>query len=235
MLEDIIEKIKFWGFIPTLKKSPPLVKRYLKLLFLGFSSVGGEDRFVSGFFPRNYKGFYVDVGTNDPIVLNNTYYFNRKGWSGINIEPDIECFNKIMVRRPKDKNYNVGIGNRNGSLDYYSFYPSLVSTFSKSESKENIKTGYKLIKKIKVPVRRLEEILDESMSFNQKIDFMSIDTEGYDLQVLESMNIKKYKPKFICVEKSKDSISSDIDKFLRENSYSEIYFNKSNSIYSLSD
>ena len=228
---EIIKKIKYWGVIPTIKNVIALVKRYTRLFFWGFSSPGREDEYVSKFFPKDYKGFYVDIGTNDPVILNNTYYFHRRGWKGINIEPNPECFNRILSKRPRDTNLNIGLGKSNGVLDYYLFYPDLVSTFSKCESEENIKSGYRLISIVKIPVRRLENVLDEYLLENQEIDFMSIDTEGYDFLILENMNINKYKPRFICLEDFKDNNFGKINNLLVTSGYRKVFSNTHNSIY----
>ena len=228
---EIIKKIKYWGVFTTIRNIVPLVKRYSRLIFLGFSSPGLEDEYISKFFPKGYKGFYVDIGTNDPVILNNTHYFHRRGWKGINIEPNLKCFNKILSKRPRDISLNIGLGESDSILDYYLFYPDLVSTFSKHEYTENIKNGYTFIGVVKIPVKRLEDVLDEYIPENQEIDFMSMDAEGYDLSILENMNIGKYRPQFVCVEDSKDDASSKIGRFMIDNGYKKVFSNISNSIY----
>ena len=190
-------------------------------------------------FPVDYRGFYVDVGTNDPIRFNNTYKFYKQGWRGINIEPDINAYKKIKKIRSKDININIGIDEAKGEIEYYYFVPNTLNTFSKIEADNYISQGYKLIKTEKILVRRLEDVLNQYLPAGVQIDFMSIDTEGFDINVLNSMNISKFKPKFICIECVKHSISgsvitNSVQEVLEQYGYSKIYTNGINSIYQIS-
>ena len=65
------------------------------------------------------NGFYVDVGANDPCVLSVTKTFYDIGWSGINIEPLKEEYDKLCSDRPRDINLNIGAGAENGSLEFF--------------------------------------------------------------------------------------------------------------------
>lgn len=228
---DLFRKIKVYGLGRVISYVMPELKRYFRLLFLGSYSHLGEDLFLSKQFTKNYKGFYVDVGTNDPKRKNNSYYFYKRGWRGINIEPDPNCFNKIQKYRERDINLNIGVGENNGHLDFYLFFPSILNTFSKKQSEEYVSQGYELLEVKKVEVRKLEDVLDEYLPEGIEIDFMSIDAEGYDLNVLKGLNILRYKPKYICIEASKEDISDGIYDMLRENDYSEVYSSGSNAIF----
>lgn len=55
------------------------------------------------------KGFYVDVGANDPIELSNTKTFSLRGWTGINIESDPDTFHRVANDRAMDTNPNIGV------------------------------------------------------------------------------------------------------------------------------
>lgn len=228
---ELIKKIKTYGLRSSFSYLIPETKRFLRYLIYGSYSHLGEDLFLSKQFPKDYRGFYIDVGANDPKRKNNTYYFYKKGWSGVTIEPDPPCFKKNLIYRPKDINLNIGISDSSGNLDFYLFFPSLLNTFSKNEADIYVSQGYKLEKILKIEVKKLEEVIEERMLENSRIDILSIDTEGYDLKVLKGTNLKKYKPSFICVEFSKDSISNELDKFLKDSCYEFIYSNPSNSIY----
>lgn len=230
-LLELLKKIKTYGLRRSFSYIIPESKRFLRYLLYGSYSHPGEDLFLAKQFPRDYIGFYIDVGSNDPKRKNNTYYFYKKGWSGITIEPDSLCFSKNLIYRPNDINLNIGVSDSSGNLDFYSFFPSLLNTFSKEDADVYVSQGYKLEKILKIKVKKLYEVIKENVPQNLKIDILSIDTEGYDLKVLKGTNLQKIKPSFICVELLKDSISGEIDIFLRENKYKLIYNNSSNSIY----
>ena len=231
---EFFKKLRKYGIRKIFLFLIPEIKRFYRLTFLGSYSHLGEDLFLSKNFPKDYKGFYVDVGANDPISKSNTYYFYKKGWRGINIEPDLACYNKLMKVRTEDINLNIGIGEVGGRVDYYSLFPSSLNTFSKKDADRSVSEGYELLEVSKMDIRRLDEVLDEYLPANTKIDFISIDTEGYDLNVLKSMNIERFKPKFICFECAGNVFLEDIDILLKENNYLKIFSNGSNTIYKYS-
>lgn len=186
-------------------------------------------------FLRIIKVFFIDVGANDPKRLNNTYYFYKRGWRGINIEPDPQCFEKIEKYRSEDINLNIGISDKNENLDFYKFFPSLLNTFSKNEADKYVSQGYELQEIRKIEVKTLEDVLDKHVDREKELDLLCIDTEGYDLNVLKGINLKKYKPKFICVECTHEIEPGGIMEILHLNGYFEVYSNDSNSIFEFKD
>lgn len=187
-----------------------------------------EDILIDTFLKNKNHGFYVDVGANDPIKLNNTYRFYKRGWTGINIEPHKLRFKKLSKVRPNDININIGISKKPGILKYYEMHPDVVSTFSKEEMERLKKDNIQVVNVLPIRVERLSFILDK---YNPKeIDLLSVDTEGFDLDVLESNNWKKYSPKLICVEIDKDKPLA-IKKFMKTKGYEEVFNNKLNSFF----
>lgn len=228
---ELIKKIKVYGIKRVIQYIIPETKRMFRKYFCGSYSHLGEDLFLSRCFPKGYKGFFVDVGANDPKRLNNSYYFYKRGWRGINIEPDPKCFEKIEKQRPEDINLNIGISDKGGNLDCYFFFPSLLNTFSKKEADQYISEGYELQEIKKIEVKKLEDVLDKYLPEKVRIDILCIDTEGYDLNVLKGMDIEKFKPKFICVECTHEKEPGGILYMLQACGYSEVFFNGSNSIF----
>ena len=129
-------------------------------------------------------------------------------------------FNKI---RPKDINIEKGIGIKNDQLTFYQFNESALNTFCKEEAFSKNKYGYKIIKSNLVQIDTLENILDKYMPENTQIDFLNIDAEGKDEEVLISNNWEKYKPNFILIEilreEDIDDTSSSIKTFLKSKDY----------------
>lgn len=224
-IQDYISKLFIYGFLKFLRHAfyTLVFYRLYRQKILGSYSQNEEDRVIDKLLNYKKRGFYIDVGAYDPTQFSNTKRFYIKGWRGINIEPDPDNFKKFLKVRKRDINLNIGIGNKSDKLIYYKFFPNTVSTFSVNEMKRNLRKKYKLIKKIKVPVKKLSSILEKYCQ--QKIDFMSIDTEGFDLIVLKSNNWKKFKPKVICIESQK------ANKFLSKIRYRKIYDNGINSLY----
>ena len=175
----------------------------------GSFSQNGEDLIIETFFKKNYRGRYLEIGAYHPTRLSNTYRFYKKGWRGTVIEPNPKIKKIFKELRPKDKFLNIGIANKTGRLNYYQFLIPALNTFSKKEADKSIKQGHKLEKISQVKVEKIDNVI------NGKIDFLSIDTEGFDLLILENWPWQKAKPKVICVEDK----SVKLKKILKDNDY----------------
>lgn len=161
----------------------------------------GEDMVLRRIFEHKKNGFYVDVGAHHPKRFSNTYWFYKKGWRGINIDAmpgSMKLFNKW---RPRDINLEIGVANKATILDYYIFNEPALNSFSYEISKrrEQDNSAFHIKEVIKVKVAPLREILAEHLAGNA-IDFMNIDVEGYDLDVLQSNDWSRYRPKIVLVE-----------------------------------
>ena len=171
---------------------------------------------------------------------SNTKFFYERGWTGINIEPNPKRRKLFTKERRRDINLSIGIGPMTQKAIFYEFEANGLSTFSLKEAESLLKIGYKLRKKIKVKIYRLEEIMKKYVKSN--IDFISVDTEGLDLEVLKSNNWEKYRPKLLCIEtidfvdlltstKDDSSRRESISKYLLEKGYEEYFNNGLNTIY----
>ena len=103
--------------------------------FDGFSlksySQEGEDMILRRLFEKQKTGFYVDVGAHHPKRFSNTFFFYKKGWSGINIDAmpnSMRLFNEI---RPRDTNLEIPISDKKQKLKYYMFNEPALNGFSK--------------------------------------------------------------------------------------------------------
>ncbi len=209
------------------------LKRYIlkhfpidKFLSLKSYSQEGEDMVLRSFFEgkKKYKGFFVDVGAHHPYRYSNTLHFYQQGWRGINIEPTPGAIKAFNVFRRHDINLNIGISEKKEKLTFYCFNEPALNGFSKEVSLERNSGAnpYFITKEIEVETYPLAEVLDTYLPAGQKIDFLSIDVEGLDLQVLESNNWDKYKPSYILVEDriDFDNLSeSEVYRYLKEKGY----------------
>jgi len=220
---------KFWNQVKNYIKW--MIRKIVKakiFLFDGYAlksySQEGEDMILRRIFERKKIGFYVDVGACHPKRFSNTYFFYKRGWRGINVDAmpgSMKFFQKIRAR---DINLEVAISNKKQELTYYMFNEPALNSFSKSLSKERDRKGeYKIYKEIKIKTFTFEEILDDYLPKDIEIDFLSIDVEGLDFQVLKSNNWCKYKPKIILIEALDFSFdknrNSKIYRFLIDKDY----------------
>lgn len=190
-----------------------LFRKLAKLLFpkaqLGYSQFG-EDLILAHLFSQIgiSKPTYLDIGANEPKYISNTFYFYSKGSRGLLIEPNPLLCKKLKSKRPKDIVLNTGIGFREISeADFYLFpnYANGLSTFSKNDAMHWQDIGMKGIGKIpvekviKMSLVPINSILEKY--FHEKSpDFISLDVEGLDLEILESLDFNKFQPLVICVE-----------------------------------
>jgi len=196
----------------------------------------GLDLLLKHFFRDKKEGVYIDVGCFHPKLANNTYLLYKKGWKGINIDIDshtIELFNYL---RPRDFNKQIAVSDKSGDVDLYFYHDrSAINTLSK-EMYESRAGKALAIKKVKSET--LNFIIENSPFKDNKINFLSIDVEGYEMNVLKGFDINKYRPDLIILEyiertlKEKDQefynnkiqnlINSEIYKFMSLNNYSLI-------------
>lgn len=173
----------------------------------------GEDVILDYVFKNKRDGFYVDIGCYHPDIFPNTKKLFLNGWRGINIDANkdtIDLFNKI---RPNDINLNFAISESEGTAEYFKFleFDECGGGSGNSLSIE-VKDAYEkqgiISTSVPVEMKTLQQILDQYAE-SQKIDFMNIDVEGFDLSVLRSNNWYKYRPTVIAVEIWNTNISFD--------------------------
>lgn len=161
----------------------------------------GEDLLLFRILGHKSDGVYVDVGAHHPKRFSNTYLFYRKGWRGINIDAMPGSMKLFEKYRPQDINVETGVGSTPGMFDYFIFNEPALSGFSKklSQQRSNENNDYYINEIIKVQVLTLADILNKYHR-NNKIDFLSVDVEGLDLDVLRSNDWVKYRPYYALVE-----------------------------------
>ena len=160
----------------------------------------GEDLFILKYFKNLHKGFYIDIGAYHPFFLSNTHSLFRKNWEGINIDINpvsIEIFNDA---RPNDYNVNAAVSNKNKKyINYYTKNMiNLLSTTIISSAKLAFLNNSFTTRRTKCC--KLNDIISKTKFKNRKIDFLNIDTEKSEVDVLKSLNFNKYQPKLICIE-----------------------------------
>ena len=156
------------------------------------SSPNNESRLVWEFFQQSLGGVYVEVGANHPVLGNQTWFLEQQGWSGVLIEPNPKLFQLLGEHRPRSRAVQAAVGAKNGEVDLLLGLDDLHSTLAPV-------LGDPLSgEKVRVPLRTLDSILAEAGV--AAVDFLSIDVEGMELQVLQGLNLEKFAPKLILIE-----------------------------------
>lgn len=193
-----------------------------------FHSQDNQDRFLETHIFKGYKnGFFVDVGAHDGVSINNTLYFEKNNnWTGINIEPIKTVFDKLVSNRPNDVNINCAVCNSDGETEflcnvgYTEMISGIKSNFDirhlKRLERENMQYGSST-EIIKVNTKKLETILDENNVSH--INYLSIDVEGAEFEVIKSINFDKVFIDVIGFENNYSDASVPIVKYLEEKGF----------------
>lgn len=200
------------------------ISYYYRRIMLGSYSQYGEDLVIERELWGINEGRYIDVGAYDPKYLSNTYRLYRLGWRGVLVEPNLKRIEKLINNRKGDTVIAAGIGERSGTKLLYTFAEDALNTFDITEAIKNL-SRCRYTGQFPVPITTLEGIQNRY----GEADFLSIDTEGYDLEVLKGNDWAKYQPALICIEDNKDG--GAIYKYLTAKGYHKRYSNGTNSLY----
>jgi FkbM family methyltransferase len=191
----------------------------------------GEDRVLSSLLFKLHggmhvkTGFYVDVGAHHPYRFSNTCLFYRQGWRGINIDAMPGSMLAFAKQRPRDINLESGVGRKAETLKFFVFNEPALNTFDESLARARCNDVWRIEAIVDVPVLPLAEILNKHVPEGQRIDFFSVDVEGFDLEVLQSNDWQKYRPRVVLVEtfglSLADLASDPLTEFLHSLRYIE--------------
>lgn len=186
----------------------------------------GEDILIEGLFSDLAQGCYVDVGCHHPYRFSNTYRLYRKGWSGLCIDPLPGTCEAFTRSRPRDTVVEVGVSLEPGELEYFMFNEPALNTFDEELAQEQAqRDGYHVERRILCVTRPLRQLLSESGL--GRVDFLTIDVEGMDLEVLQSNDWQRWRPRVVlveCLAASLDEIGRDpVYRFMRGIGYSAMH------------
>lgn len=159
-----------------------------------------EDVILYHVFKEADDIFYIDVGSNDPIIASVTQLlYDRKNARGINIEPQQQFIDLSNQERKRDINLCIGVGEKEGNINFYiQGTDDLVGVMSTAVPENINRYAYK--NRISIPVTTLAKICEQYIDTDQKISFLKVDVEGYEKNVLLGADFKKYRPMVIVME-----------------------------------
>lgn len=190
-----------------------------------------EDIIIDAFFDNAENGFYVDVGANHPVFDSVTKFFYLKGWTGVNIEPNEKLASMLRTDRPLDTVVEAGISDHTGEETFRIYDNTGLSTFSKrvmDESGEAYDAHKQKYIDIQVKVDTLANVLGDIKNL-KPIDFMKVDVEGLEYEVLSGNDWNKFRPELICVEAN--HIGKNWRKILTNNRYVKFFEDGLNEYY----
>jgi FkbM family methyltransferase len=205
-----------------------------------------QDKFLDEvLFNRKKNGFFIDIGAHDGVSINNTLFFEKyRTWRGLCIEPNPLVYDKLIKNR-RSINLNVCIGNSDEIVKftqivgYSEMLSGVTSTYDERHlDRINNEIGQRggEIKSIDVQMVRLENINEIK---GKEIDFVSIDTEGNEFDIVKSIDFEKIYVKVLVIENNYNDV--DLANFLKSKDFilittlhtDEVYINKKELVFSV--
>jgi len=201
----------------------------------------GQDRFLHQiFFSKVRNGIFIDIGAYDGIRFSNSFYFEKyMGWRGVCVEPNPSVFERLLKNR-KCILINACVHDLYGKVKfnvidgYGEMLSGIESTYDerhKLRIENTINQFGGDFRKIEVPCITILSIIDnENIEY---VDFLSIDTEGNELNILKSFPFSRLKPKVIVVENNFRDLF--VYKLMKDNGYLKCMTLESDDIYCLAE
>ena len=189
-----------------------------------YKSQIGQDKYVSEFFNNKRNGYFIELGATNGITLSNTYYLEKDlDWKGICIEPNPIHTESLKDNRSCDTDISLVFSESGKEVEFSTVSCSELSGITSHMG--NI-GNYEVENIVKMRTKTLTEVMDEHKA-PRYIDYLSLDTEGSELEVLKGIDFKKYIFGYITVEHNlKEPIRSEIRKFLYSKGYVFSRWNK---------
>lgn len=154
------------------------------------------------------QGLFVDVGAHHPLRFSNTYKFYQAGWRGINIDPTPGSMIEFNKLRPEDTNLEIGVSERVGERLFYCYNEPALNGIDNDRREEFVHSHYKLEQIIKVKTMPLDSILRAHVVKLRCPNFLSIDVEGMEMEVLQSNNWDRYLFEWVLVEQRANDLTN---------------------------
>ena len=181
-----------------------------------------EDRLLEQIFRGKKTGLCVEVGAHDGITGSNTYLFEKKGWKCVLVEPVPELCERIRRFRTGGV-FNCAASSNTGEATFY--IADAVESWSAlhltESQKERITAGKTAMREIKVMKRKLDDILDEADV--SEVDFVSIDVEGHELDVLKGFSTERFRPRIFIIEDNGENACSNVPEYMEGKGYIKFF------------
>ena len=197
------------------------------------------DKVIETYFEKGYRGACIEVGASDGIKGSNTKYFEERGWDVLCIEPNTEHTESLEANRKLVRYFACGNLNKTEVLHVFKIGESNTSSSltSLTPDKRLVEDYSDIINsrhEAQVSVRTLGHILENevgSTSFDniKKIDFVSVDTEGTEIEVVKGLDLHKYNVKLLVIENNYNDLS--VEKYMNAQGYKKDQRYKINDFY----
>ncbi len=221
-----------------------------------YRSQFGEDRILWRVFGQRTNGYFIEVGAYDGVTLSNTYFLEQMGWCGLLIEPILPLCQKATAARPRSRVVHAAVGSRDcrGTARFTITKNVPVLSFLHADQDHIdrcLREGAELIE-TEVPLLPLDDIILDARRAcggrhapgpagspwvarqGWRIDLISIDVEGMELEVLDGLSLERFKPRILVLENDR-AAGDAIEPYLRQRGYRKFHRQKINDFYTRLD
>jgi len=181
----------------------------------------GEDLVLARLFETRGPGIYVDVGAHHPRRFSNTLLLYRGGWHGVNIDATPGSMRAFARERARDINLEMGVTATRETRTLYVFDEPALNTFDATRAKQLDRPPFRLIAEKPIACAPLHAILADHKI--RAIDLLSIDVEGLDFDVVQTVDWDVQKPGVVIVEQFTHDIAallqSELHRYMRDRGY----------------
>lgn len=183
----------------------------------------GEDFFIWQRLEFKPEGTYIEIGAYDGVSLSNSLFFEQIGWKGMLVEAHPDLVDACRKSRPDASVVHAALGEKDGGKVTFSMVRgsvgldtlSFVST--NDRHRRRIEANHGRIEIVDVPARNLESLLAESGI--REVDWISVDVEGAELDVLKGAGLNRFRPKIILVEDNSGGVDTSVTDYLDQFGY----------------
>lgn len=178
------------------------------------------------------RGFYIDVGAQDPVSFSVTKAFYERGWRGINVEPVDHWFQKLVADRPQDINLRLAASSQAGNIRFFEVPDTGLSTMHEDFARRHTTQGFE-VREYEIPAKPLDAICAE---FGVKeVHFLKFDVEGAEAEVLRGISLTDVRPWIILVDATEANspipTHEKWEHLLTSRGYEFVYFDGLNRFY----
>lgn len=202
-----------------------------------FRAQNGEDRWLDAYFRHKRSGYFVDVGAYDGVELSNSYHFEQLGWTGILVEADPDNASRCAIARPRSICFHCAAVASPETTEITFHRVADAGVFSSTNltlqhARRLAGMGHRP-EPISVPARTLDSMLLQAGA--TEVDFVSIDVEGAELDVLRGFDIARWRPAIVVVESNTKLRLPAIRKYFVSHGYAYLYSIDVNDFYERCD
>jgi len=201
-----------------------------------FHAQHGEDIFLWNYFDRKREGYFIEIGAYDGISLSNTFAFENIGWKGLLIEANPDVAEQCRKNRPGGRVIHAAVGapGHGNSIIFHAVSgeqgDEMLSFINPgSADLTRFQSEGKTIRQIKVPLRTMDSILEEVRP--KEIDFVTIDVEGGEMDVLKGFDLARFEPNVVVLENNTGNSDYPVLRYMTQQGYRRFHTLGCNEFY----